>query len=113
MTTEFVNIKKIFEDFNKGAAKWRRERIIGDIKHDVKNKYISIKVPGTKNEYDIEINRIDTPQAAFHWLCHMTEKNWFTPQMTYDFIKVIKRVTTVNEYCVPHIWEKYNTKEAK
>ena len=104
MTTEFIDIKKVIEEFDREAATWRKERVIGDVKHDIKHKYISIVTPNG-GEYDIGLDRVTTPAEALHWLCHMTEKSWFTPQMTYDLIKVIKRVTTINEYCCPDIWE--------
>jgi hypothetical protein len=101
---KLMTIRDIYREFDKKAKRWREERKIGKIHHDVKDKYIIIDTP-RGGEYDIALTRIKNGEEAFGWICHMTEKNWFTPKMTYDFIEVIKRVTNANEYCNPEMWE--------
>jgi hypothetical protein len=99
-----LSMGQIIQRFNSKAEKWRNERRIGKITHDVKGGFILIDTP-TGSQYDIGLDRISTPKEALAWLFHMTEKNWFTPTMTFDLIEVIKRTTHVNEYCNPEMWE--------
>lgn len=91
------------EEIRKEIKIWEKTYSIGHIFYCGKYKGINIKWEG--HEYFIELSRIATPEEAFHWICHMTEKCWFTPQILYDFIKILKRITTLNEYCNPSMWK--------
>lgn len=69
---------------------------INDVEFD--GAYINIHKPNGVI-YDFEIRRCESPEDAFRWLCHLSDKNWFTPQMAYDLVKIIRKSTTINEYC--------------
>lgn len=71
---------------------------IGDVTFD--GRLIAIRKPNGAS-YVIEISRCQTAEDAFCWLCHLTEKSWFTPRMALDFIEMIKLATSANEYCRP------------
>lgn len=37
-------------------------------------------------EYGIKKTRCDTPRKVCHWVCHLSEKNWVTPDLLRQFI---------------------------
>jgi hypothetical protein len=97
-------MRQIFKEAEKIRQDWHKKRRIGNVKYDpVRSKIIFIGENGF--EYEITLDRLKTAEDAMKWICHMSEKNWVTPQMIYDFIKVIKRVTNCNFYCNPEFWE--------
>ena len=102
-----MEIKEIFERVEKERVRWNKEKRIGNI------RFSDDEVPSIdflhgeddKFVYEIELDRIETASQAFSWICHMTGKTWVTPRMIYDFIQVIKRTTSANEYCYKKYWE--------
>ena len=44
-------------------------------------------------EYDIEMDRIPTPQALLGWLAHLGEKGWagMTAEQVSNFVRVVSR----------------------
>lgn len=36
--------------------------------------------------YEVDLEEMTGPAAFMDWLLHLREKNWFTPQMTADFL---------------------------
>jgi hypothetical protein len=101
----FMNLKEVFAECKKQEDEWNANYRVGDVQLDKNSKTIDLL--WENHCYDIELNRIKTPNEAFHWICHLHEKNWVTPQMLSDFVEVIKRSTTVNEYCNPDTWGTY------
>lgn len=102
-----IDLREAFEEHQEVVKEWNKSLRLGDVEYDKKNNCISIyHMHPWQGEctYDIELSRIKTPNSAFHWICHLHEKHWFTPQILHDFVEVLKRITTINEYCSPSFW---------
>ena len=39
-------------------------------------------------DYDIELDRIDTPSKILSWVHHLCGKTWITPSVIEEFIQV-------------------------
>lgn len=50
--------------------------------------HIVIKVG---DEYNIAINRCDTAEKLLHWVWHLCEKTWMTPEILRYFIEVASK----------------------
>jgi hypothetical protein len=48
---------------------------------------IDTGIPGYR--YNIELDRIDSPERMVHWLHHLSSKTWFTPKMVGDLIQTV------------------------
>jgi hypothetical protein len=49
-------------------------------------------IPGTKAEYEIEHDQMDTPQEVLGWISHLCEKNW----VTLEHIEALLEVAEYN-----------------
>jgi hypothetical protein len=63
-----------------------------EMKQERKGVYIDGKylVLNVRYPYDIELNRIDTPQKVQSWIVHLLEKNWITREILFDMIDVLQ-----------------------
>ncbi|MEI7639492.1 MAG: hypothetical protein WCJ37_19410, partial [Syntrophus sp. (in: bacteria)] len=80
------------------AEKAERRRTLrhGTVRFCNRDGYIIVTPDGWN--YEIDLERMKTSFEAFHWLCHLQGKAWFTPQMLSDLVKVIRRTTKLNIY---------------
>lgn len=39
-------------------------------------------------DYEINLKLLNTPSGLEHWLCHMTEKTWFSMVMAKEMVNV-------------------------
>lgn len=51
----------------------------------IEGDYLVINV---SDGYSIELNRCDTHDKILHWVSHLCEKTWITPDVLRDFIRV-------------------------
>lgn len=51
-------------------------------------------------DYEINLKQINTVAGLESWLCHMTEKNWFTMLMAKEMVRI----------CENHFKYKFNGK---
>ena len=38
--------------------------------------------------YDIELNRLNTPEKLYQWIIHLLEKNWITRDMLHRMVAI-------------------------
>lgn len=52
-------------------------------------------------KYEVDLERMNTPSQFVHWLLHLREKIWFTPQMEADFLTELFDVACVDRKVIP------------
>lgn len=74
---------------------WNRTHRIGSVSFDPVNREIKVH----RSYPPIGLDELQTARDAFHWLCHLSCKSWFTPQLMHDFVMMLRKVARINEYC--------------
>jgi len=49
---------------------------------------VGFRGAGPAHIYDIELNRLDTPEKLKQWLIHLLEKNWITRDMLARMVRI-------------------------
>ena len=69
---------ELFEEFKAHEEKMASQVFIAD-------GHIVINV---EYEYNIDLQRCNTPEKLLHWIWHLTEKTWMTNDVMRRFIQI-------------------------
>jgi len=54
---------------------------------------LTIIVQGEWCDYELDLERANTPSELLDWIFQITQKTWMTPELTYQFLRAL------NEAC--------------
>lgn len=55
----------------------------------IEGKYLTVFSPAIWSAgYDIPVSELKTESGLERWVCHMTEKNWFSVSMARELVRL-------------------------